>query len=364
MLAGSVLLGIGFLAFIIQWVGGTKVWNALASLGPIGFLALFVDIALTMTCWLFSWVILLRAYGVQARWPTMVRARLASYAVSYLTPISYSGGEPVGIYILAKETGEPVETLVAAIIVAKTLEGFTLLFFLTVGSLYALFAIQISNELRWSLVGTNLLLGVAMVLAAIDFWRNRLWATRLTRWLGQHLPWKIFEGSAIARVRRVEEEIHYAFQRYRPATAWAAFVSLLGAFFLYLRPQVFFYFSQGMVFSFSQLALIFSLTLVLAAIFWITPGGLGFFEGGLIGIFSLFNISADQAVAFSLSLKPLELVFLALGFASLLRFGTLQFWRTRRASSGQAQALEGPRYGNEGQQPHQPTENQANEGSR
>lgn len=362
MLLGSVLLGIGFLAFIIQWVGGAKVWDALANLGPIGFLALFVDIALTMTFWLFSWVILLRAYGVQARWPTIVRARLASYAVSYLTPISYSGGEPVGIYILAKETGEPVERLVAAIIVAKTLEGFTLLFFLTVGSLYALFAIQIPHELRWSLLGTNLLLGVAMVLAAVDFWRNCLWATRITRWLGGHLSWRIFKGSAVARVRRVEEEIHYACHRYRGATAWAAFVSLLGAFFLYLRPQVFFYFSQGTIFSLSQLALIFSLTLVLAAIFWITPGGLGFFEGGLIGIFSLFNISADQAVAFSLSLKPLELVFLALGFGSLLRFGKDQFWRARRISPGQAQALEGPHRRDEGQQPHQSAEGQADEG--
>lgn len=364
LFAGSVLLGAGFLAFIIQWVGGAKVWSALASLGLMGFSALFVDIALTIICWLCSWIILLRAYGVQARWGTMVRARLASYAVSYLTPVPYAGGDPVGIYLLAKESGESVEKLVATIIVARFLEGLTLLVFLSFGSLYALFAGQMSSGLYWTLLGTDLLFVVALGLGALDFWGNRLWATRLTAWLARHLPGKLFNNSAIARVRRVEEEIHHAFHRYRGATVWSAFISLLGAAFLYLRPQIFFYFSERTIFSFADLALIFALTLVLGTVFWITPGGLGVFEGGLIGTFSLFRITADRAVAFSLALKPLELFFVALGLSCLLRFGLLQFWRGWRTSSRHAQVLKNPPRRDEGQQPHQAAEHQVDEKGR
>lgn len=361
LLAGSVLLGAGFLAFIINWVGGAKVWSALAHLGLTGFLVLFADVTLTIACWLFSWVILLRAYGVQAGWGMLVRARLASYAVSYITPVPYAGGDPVGIYLLAKESSESVEKLVAAVIVARFLEGVTLLFFLTFGSLYALFGSPVSNAIYWPLLTTDLLFIIALGLGALDFWSNRLWATRLTGWLTRHLPWRPFRDSTVARVRRVEEEIHQAFHRYRRATAGSALVALLGAAFLYLRPQVFFYFSEQMVFSFAQLALIFALTLVLGTVFWITPGGLGVYEGGLIGTFALFGISADRAVAFSLALKPLEIFFVVLGFGCLLRFGAHQLWHTW---AGEAQLAQASARGDQTHQSGQQAKAQADQQSR
>ena len=318
-----MLGGTSSFALIIWWVGGGKIWGSLARLGLVGFLALFADVALMIGGWLLSWVILLRAYGLRAPWQTVVRARLAGYAVSYLTPFSFVGGEPVAVYLLVKETGEPVNKLVAVVTVAKFLEGLTLLFFLYLGSFYLFFNGQLPTGLSRVLFGTDLLLGLAMALGAYDFWSNRLWGTRITIWLsGRLLP-----ATACDWVRQVEENIHQAFHRHWRATLQAGLVSFAGTIFLYLRPQVFFYFSEQLVFSLAQLALIFALTLVLTTLFWITPAGLGVFEGGQIGIFALFGLSADKAVAFSLALKPLELFFVALGLSFLLRLGALRLWR-------------------------------------
>ncbi|HED03707.1 MAG TPA: flippase-like domain-containing protein [Candidatus Fraserbacteria bacterium] len=327
ILAGSVLGGTSSFALIIWWVGGGKIWGLLARLGLVGFLALFADVALMIGGWLLSWIILLRAYGLRTPWQTVVRARLAGYAVSYLTPFSFVGGEPVAVYLLVKETGEPTDKLIAVVTVAKFLEGLTLLFFLYLGSFYMLFRGQLPSALGWVLLGSDLLLGLAMALGAYDFWANRLWGTRITIWLSGRLVGRLLPAAAAGWVRQVEEEIHQAFHHHWRATLQAGLVSFAGTIFLYLRPQVFFYFSERLVFSLTQLALIFALTLVLTTLFWITPAGLGVFEGGQIGIFALFGLSADKAVAFSLALKPLELFFVALGLSFLLRLGARRLWR-------------------------------------
>jgi len=63
---------------------------------------------------------------------------------------------------------------------------------------------------------------------------------------------------------------------------------------------------------------------VLSSLFWVTPGGIGVSEGGFIGIFAIFGISGSEAVAYSFSLKAIQLFFVGFGLVLLAHYGIMR----------------------------------------
>ncbi|HIC95921.1 TPA: flippase-like domain-containing protein [Candidatus Bipolaricaulota bacterium] len=334
-LGASIALGLGLLAVILYYVGWQGIVREIASLGWIGFLALAGDFSLTFFFWALTWRIILRAYGIGAPWKAVFRALLSGYTVSYLTPSFYFGGEPVRVYIFAKELDLPQPRLYATVLVSKLLEALGLILFILLGVFYALFAEgNLSQIQRRSLFYGAIFFSFWVLLGLINFSFDLSMGTWLLRGLRRLLPWKEALGKAAEKVGEVEREIYQAFHQGSklPATAVAFLTSLLANFLIYLRPQIFFYFSQGRSLSFANLSLVYSLWVLLAALFWITPGGIGISEGGWIGIFTLVGIAETGAVAFSLILKGFELTFVALGVSLLMEFGLLHRLRSKSRS--------------------------------
>jgi hypothetical protein len=128
---------------------------------------------------------------------------------------------------------------------------------------------------------------------------------------------------AADKVSETEEEVSYAFTRHWKGTLLAFAIQTLATFFVYMRPQVFFLFSAGLTFDFPQLSLLFTLNVLLSFFLWITPGGLGTGEAGLIGVFHFVapTVTSGGAVAYSLIFKFAESVFVAIGLYYLVRRG-------------------------------------------
>ncbi|GAH19742.1 unnamed protein product, partial [marine sediment metagenome] len=90
---------------------------------------------------------------------------------------------------------------------------------------------------------------------------------------------------------------------------------------------LFFYFLKT-VFKLSELALLFALThLVLALQF--TPGALGIFELGEVGVFKLVGIGPNRALAFSLMVRVTDLLGVAVALFLVFRLGWRGFWEKR-----------------------------------
>jgi len=314
------LLGAGLLAFILERVGWREVLGTIFRLGLFGALALSLSVALAFSCSAASWRTMLRAYGITPGWGALLRIKLGGFAVSYLTPLSSLGGEPVSIYLMARETGAPPMRVAATLIVAKFLEGLSLVGLIYLGSLYLFWSGDFPKA-RSLLIAGNAILGVLLLLGLINFAGRRLW---VSRFLSRLIP-QARARTLVLRVREVEKEVSEAFRLHLRATLSALAMSMLGMGAIYLRPWIFFYFSQGMGLTAAELAAIFGLYVVLATFFWITPAGLGVIEGGMIGIFQLINLTAEGAVAYTLAVKGLEITAAALGVISLLKlgFGTL-----------------------------------------
>lgn len=327
VLLGLVFLGLGLLATILYFVGLRNTFTHIIQLGWRGFLVLAALVMLTLMLWALSWLIILRAYGISAKWGAVWRARLSGFAISYLTPSMYFGGEPVSVYLLTKAEQAPPTKITATVIITKFLEGINLILFLYTGGFFALTALPLPVRQEVTLLAGSLILGGLLALGFINFAGRRFWATRLLVLFKGILPAKRLMGWVIEKVRETEEYVFEAFRYHRRQTLIAFFVTLLATLCVYLRPLVFFYFSQKIVFSFAQLSLFFALSVLLGALFWLTPGGIGIFEGGMIGILSLGGIGAGGAVAFALSIRPLEFVAVGLGLFYMMGFGLRQTLR-------------------------------------
>lgn len=351
LISFSVILGVGILCGVLIYLG----WNSAASLGARflagvgivvnqitmlgwwGFLSLAGVVLATLLCWSLSWWIILRAYGVRVGWGATWRARICGFAITYLTPSLYLGGEPASVYLIAREQqgSSPATRIVATILVAKLLEGLCLLAFIYLGVYYALATRLLPLDDTGAIVTGMVLFGIFLALLMINLVGHRLWGTRLLGWLKDCLPWKRALEVAECKVREVEEDVFIAFREHRRATLLAFAINLLATFFVFLRPQVFFIFALRAFFPVSHLAMIYTLFIFLGAFFWITPGGTGVFEVGSWGIFSLFSLISlvthtpvavpqESAVAFALTLKTIEFPLVGLGLFYLIRLGFLK----------------------------------------
>jgi uncharacterized membrane protein YbhN (UPF0104 family) len=102
---------------------------------------------------------------------------------------------------------------------------------------------------------------------------------------------------------------------------------MVANFLVYMRPQVFFYFSTNHTFDFTQLSLLFTLNIMISFFLWITPGGLGTGEAASIGIFALVGVGRAEAVAFSLMFKFVELLLVGVGLFYLFNKGISRLLR-------------------------------------
>jgi len=329
----SILIGLAILGGVMYWVGWRQIFAEMQALGAAGIVSVLGSVLLAMAAWILSWWIILRSYGIRLPLGQVIGARLSGYAISYLTPTLYFGGEPVRALMVTGKTDAPTTRVFATVFLERFLGGLSMILFILVGSFFAIS----SPTLPWP-EKRLLISGVGFVtfwilVGLVDFAWNLKWISRLIRLLGRILRrWRGALGRAADKVSETEDEIHFAFTTHWRGTVLAFLVQLLATFFVYMRPQVFFFFSSGEIFTFPQLSLLFTLTVILLSFFlWITPGGIGTGEAAIIGIFHLVapSITKHGAVAYSLMFKFAESILVAIGLHYLVQRGIARIGRGR-----------------------------------
>ena len=325
----SVLVGLAVLAGIVYYIGLEEVVSQIQTLGWDGFLALVLIVFATFVFWTLSWLVILRGYEIEAPTGSCLAARISSFAVSYLTPSMHFGGEPVRALLIEKKTTSTYTRVFASIATERITSALSLVCFIFLGA-YEGLSNQLPIDTMFYLILLGLVFAGLLLLVLLNFINGYLLFTRFMRWLKRHLVWTDLLERAEDVTRNLEYDITKAFREQRKHTIVAFLLNLIATLFMYLRPQIFFYFSQGKLFTFSEISIIFALIVLLSSFFWVTPGGLGVAEGGLIGIFALVGVEGSDAVAYSFSVKVIELLFVGFGLAWMAHFGVLNLIFARR----------------------------------
>lgn len=318
----SVVLGFAVLAAILWYIGPAKVVRQISALGWDGFALMISALVLTYFFWTLAWMVVMKGYDVVAPFSLSFWARIGSFAVSFLTPSMHFGGEPVRALVIERESDSPYSRIFATIVAERITMLAALVALILIGALMGIYTTLPSDALIYLILISLIFVGLVSLLI-LNFYKKMFLFTKFIAFLKRKLIWTEILQRAEDGTRHLEKEIGMAFGQHIKHTGGAFLLDLVATVFMFIRPQIYFYFTQGRLFTIEELTLLFAMISVLSSFLWVTPGGIGVSEGGFIGIFAIFGISGSEAVAYSFSIKIIQLFFVGLGLALLARYGIM-----------------------------------------
>jgi hypothetical protein len=208
--AGSIILGIALLSFLVWKIGISELWEELARLGW----GLVLLIAIEGVADIFHTLGWRRCLGGNQRsipFFRLFRIRLAGYAINYLTPTATLGGEVTkGTLLTMNGSGATAAT---GVIIGKLAYTLAQLLFVASGSIFCLWGIPLPPGVWAAMLTSSALLALGVIGFLLVQKCGKLGT--LVRWLAA----RDFGGKALQRaahhISEVDHELRL-FYEYRP----------------------------------------------------------------------------------------------------------------------------------------------------
>mgnify|MGYP001134070270 CR=1 FL=1 len=326
-LLGSVVGGVILVIVLFFFVDFRQIFSQIGEAGPAGIGAFTLNIFLIFLLDSISWKIILNSYGYFPPFKDILSAKLVGFTINYLTPSMYIGGEPLRTYMIAKKNSLSITRVGATVIVNKFLELGAALFFIYLGSIWTLIEYKLPREVFIAVLIANIIFGIGIGMIFVSFLYQKKFFTPLIK-LIQRVKFFSKPLEKIApQISEMEDDVFRAFKEHRKNTSFAFGLNLLSGFLVFLKPFIFFYFLK-VILKLPQLALVFALTQLLFA-FQFTPGSLGIFEVGEVGIYKLIGIEAHQTLAYTLTVRAIDFSQLGIAASFLFHLGAKKIWRKK-----------------------------------
>lgn len=326
----SIALAVGVALFIVtgERVGWTTIGGAFKILGPLHILALVLVNGFSFILSAWRWQLIMKGIGMEKTpfFPTFV-AKTVGYAISYITPSVYIGGEPLRAWIYREETKSPWDKTVASIIADQAIDLTIAFLFVALGGGIVLLGIDLPFRVSLIVFST---IGFCAILTVTFYWRimqRKGFFLALVKKVSKFRKNDNGQNQVTDWVKETEEIVSDYFQN-RDHKFWL--VVLLGffiRFFSFLTAWLVVVFLGASVNFFYVLAFI---TLILVIYFLPVPAAFGVHEGSQALIFSYFGLGASTGVAFSLILRGLAVAGTLFGLLFLFYFQ----WKTCRGLFG------------------------------
>jgi len=291
----STAVGAALFVLVFYLFNIFEVFSHMVKIGPWGVGIFLLDVALIMLVGGLSWQIILKAYGHHLPFRDTLVIKLIGFAISYLTPSMYIGGEPVRIYLMGKKHSVSMTRIGATVVVDKFLELSSVLFYIFLGSIYTLIYYTLSIQLFVLLVVINAIFMGTATLALISFIYKTKPFSNVIGFFERFKPLKKPIAGMKPFTLKLEKEVSFAFGKHKKSTIQAFLLNLAIGGLIFIKPTIFFYFLHT-VFGLSELSLLYAFTHLLLTLQF-TPGALGIFEWGEVGIFSLIGIESEKALS-------------------------------------------------------------------
>ncbi len=257
------------------------------------------------------WWLALQAYGYRIPYLSAFRYRIAAFSVSYFTPGSQFGGEPLQVYALEKLHQVPRSTAIASVTIDKLFEILTNFSFLALG-----LALTIQYSLLpYSTRNMALLWAALMIVIPLGYLISLKFTHRPISALLDVLPARLKKKGWTRRVNAFAaetEDLLVALINRRPYVTLTLLLSsiLISAcslleYGLALR-------ILGVPLNFQQTIIV--LTAARIAFLTPLPGGLGALEAGQILALQTLGFDPALGIAVSLWIRARDLGLGALGF--------------------------------------------------
>lgn len=313
-------------------------WRALAALAGLGVMVWLVweigpDVLLTELRTLswrlavlllpYSLVAVLDATGWRYAFPNrlpplllLIPARLAGEAINVTTPTATLGGEPLKAWLVSRRH-VPLEESLTSVVVAKTALAASHLAFVALALALAFDRLRPAPALLLLMTG----LTVVGVLAVGGF----VWAQQrgLFGKSGRALAWFGVGDRVAGHLVRLDHQLDAFYRNRRGRFGLSVLFHFLGWVAGSVEVWLALHFLGSPV-DFATALIIEGFISGIRSATFLIPASLGVQEGGFVGIFLAFGLSAGAGLTFGLIRRMREAVWTAAGFAFLVA------WRERR----------------------------------
>lgn len=317
---GLLLVGLVVLGLTAREVNLPLAWRELVRIGWGGCLAFLLNVVVTIGGPFVGWHLLMRSLGIPVGLGTTLLSGLLGRAFNLISPMSYFGGESVRTVHVASVTGVPRRRVLAAVVVSEfqVMAGLTAFTLLGLGIAAGGSALH-GPRLYWALAGGGALaVGLLAVLGlALGDVKPCLRILDVLR------GWGIFPNR-LASLREATAEletlIRSLFVERRATFFLAQALSLSSPVAQFFRPTLYFWLLSrtGAVShapGFSELTVFFVLS-QLVFMLPTTPGGIGVYEAGCVGLFTFLGWDPADGAAYGLLLRLDDVLYIAAAFGA------------------------------------------------
>jgi uncharacterized protein (TIRG00374 family) len=298
------------LAWVLRDVSLAKLGEALGALTP-GEIALLGAVNLLVVL-AFSgrWWALLRARGLRARYLPLSAYRLAAFAVSYFTPGTHFGGEPLQVHLVHRREHVPLATATASVVLDKTIELIANFAFLAVGlAMVVRLGLQPPGS-GLVLRAVSLLLLILPAAYLIAAWRGKRPVTWVAAKLGLRRAGLGWRARLVRGLEESEREVAVAAQRAPMGILAGAAFSALSWGLLLLEWAMALTF-LGIDLSAGEVVAV--VTAARLALFVPLPGAAGALEASLLFAVTTLGYSSAQALSLALVIRVRDVAFGVIG---------------------------------------------------
>ena len=302
-------IAVGLSVRLLFLVPLAELSNALHQVNVLGIArVLLVDLVIMMASPFRLWL-LLREEGRHVPYAALVRYRLASAAVSYVTPGPQFGGEPLQVHLLAGRHKVPVSLGAAVTILERAIELVGNLTFLVFG--LTTMAIQSGTGLvgMWPVIGTVVLVTAILIgyliAATAGFRPVAAMALALNRLMGKKGGGRIFR-----RVHKVEMTIGRLCRRLTRIVAIGLLVSYITWFLVVWEYRLML---NALAIHLSVLESVATLALARLSLLSPIPGAIALLEATQVVGLRMFGRSEAAGLAIGLLMRMRDLLFVVAG---------------------------------------------------
>lgn len=302
----SLLVGLGLFFWVLETVGWQEIKRAFLAFTGWKGLVIFALTFLIMLVSNWKWKEILKSENVKISFSELFRSYLAGFALMFLAPIIFWGGELFRGYVLKEKNSVPWHKGMGSVIIDRILEWTTNLIIILIGGIFFVFLINFPPLKLLTIFGGALL--VALLAIGLFYFKC------------------IKNESIIGFILRnnknqpleTEKEV-FSFFNFKKPAVWKCFgISFLRAGIMYLRAWVLILFLGK---NFGPLESLSILGFSYLAAMIPTPTSLGSHEAIQTFAFSSFGIGASTATAFTMIIRGAELIFALAGIIIFFRLG-------------------------------------------
>jgi len=316
----SLILGLLLFLFTGQQAGVDDVLKTI-SIFPIQiiiavFLINFIAIAIIGS---LRWKLILESQNCKVNFSKILRAKLAGFLVSYITPSVLVGGEPVRAYMIKERSNCGWEKSFASVVIDQAIYFFTIFLFMIIGFLFLIKGSSLPAEIFYGF-------GIIIIFAILTFY---VFYSRTLNGNSNQDGFFMFFIKTLkldkikfikAREKNIdatEKIVSHFFKNKRKIFIKAFAFSILEILLYLLVIWIIIFYLSPAIKATQTASIFFLLTL---ANFIPIPGSLGSFEMALTFIFDFFGFGKSNGFSFSLIYRIINIAIVSIGFFTLIYF--------------------------------------------